>query len=83
MTHGLLSHLARKAKIPVQTVWAYCHGKHRASPQRARTLEGITGISRLAWLEGDVEKIQAGLSALTVTWSPQTGTDISKVVIST
>jgi len=78
MAHGIISNLARLAGIPVQTLWSYCQGKHRASPQRARVLEELTGIPRLAWLEGDVGKIQAGLSALTITWKPQTGLVISK-----
>ena len=78
MAHGIISNLARLAGIPVQTLWSYCQGKHRASPARARILEGLTGISRLAWLEGDIDKIQAGLSALVITWKPQTGLVISK-----
>jgi len=48
MTHGIISKLARLSGMPVQTLWSYCHGKHRATPKRAKTLEGLTGIPRLA-----------------------------------
>jgi hypothetical protein len=78
MAHGIISNLARLAEIPVPTLWAYCHGSRRASPARAELLEDLTGVSRLAWRDGDVAQIQAGLSAMIITWSPQTGFNIRK-----
>jgi len=78
MAHGIISNLARLADIPVPTLWAYCHGSRRASSARAELLEDLTGVSRLAWRGGDVAQIQAGLSAMIITWSPQTGFNIRK-----
>jgi len=78
MAHGIISSLARLVDIPVPTLWAYCHGSRRASPARAEMLEDLTGIPRLAWREGDVAQIQAGLSAMIITWSPLTGLNIRK-----
>ena len=78
MAHGLISDLARLAGLPVPSLWAYCHGTRRASPPRAALLEDLTGVPSLAWREADVAQIQAGLSALIITWSPQTGFSIRK-----
>ena len=78
MARGIISSLARLTDIPIPSLWAYCNGSRRASPTRAKLLEDLTGVPRLAWRDADVVQIQAGLSALIITWSPQTGLNIRK-----
>ena len=42
--------LARKVGVSVKHIWSILNGKSNPSPELAKKLEQVTGISRLCWL---------------------------------
>lgn len=64
LEHGTITQIARRANLPLKTVWAYCNGTRRPRYERAKQLEAGTGIDALVWLKGDSGEIRKALESL-------------------
>lgn len=48
-----LNELAHKVNVSVKHIWSILNNKSRPSPELAKELERVTGVTRLAWLYPD------------------------------